>query len=95
MATEHEEGGVTYRVITRAEAWVLLDEDARHRLGIGVEEFARRYHAGEYDGPAGDPDGNPDVMWLGMELESLERNAAAEPHPTDPEFVRRRTVPRS
>ena len=75
MASEPEETGVEVREITRAEAWALLDEDCRRRLGVGVEEFARRYHAGEYD----DPDDDPDVMWLAMELESLERNQAAEP----------------
>ncbi|MGD9894440.1 MAG: hypothetical protein AB7R89_05875 [Dehalococcoidia bacterium] len=75
MTSEPEETGVTYREITHEEAWKLLDEDTRRRLGIGVEEFARRYHAGEYD----DPDDNPDVMWLAMELESLERNQAAAP----------------
>jgi len=75
MATEREETSVTFREITREEAWALLDEDARRRLGIGVEEFAQRYHAGDYD----DPDDDPDVMWLAMELEFLERNAAAAP----------------
>jgi hypothetical protein len=75
MTTEPDESGITYREITRDEAWALLDEDTRRRLGIGVEEFARRYHAGEYD----DPDDDPDVMWLAMELESLERIQAAAP----------------
>ena len=75
MASDRDESGITYREITRDEAWVLLDEDTRRRLGIGVEEFTRRYHAGEYD----DPDDDPDVMWLAMELEFLERNAAASP----------------
>lgn len=92
MAIEREETGVTYREITRAEAWALLDEDCRRRLGIGVQEFARRYHAGEYD----DPDDEPfTVMELAMELEFLERNAAAAPLPSDPEFVRRRDAPLS
>jgi hypothetical protein len=75
LTSKSNETGVTYREITREEAWALLDEDTRRRLGIGVEEFACRYHAGEYD----DPDDDPDVMWLAMELESLERNQAASP----------------
>jgi hypothetical protein len=91
MARDPDETGVAFRTITRQEAWALLDEDTRRRLGIGVEEFARRYHAGEYD----DPDDDPDVMWLAMELEFLERNAAAAPLPSDPEFVRRRISPPS
>jgi hypothetical protein len=74
MATEPDENGVTYREITHEEAWALLDDDVRRRLGIGVEEFARRYHAGEYD----DPDDDPFVtMEFAMRLESLERNEAA------------------
>jgi hypothetical protein len=88
MASEREETGVEVREITRAEAWALLDEDCRRRLGIGVEEFARRYHAGAYD----DPDDEPfTIMPLAMELESLGRNSVAVPLPSDPEFVRRRT----
>jgi hypothetical protein len=73
MTSEPEETGITYREITREEAWKLLDEDVRRRLGIGVEEFARRYHVGEYD----DPDDDPSIMELAMRLESLERNEAA------------------
>lgn len=67
MATEPDETGVTYREITREEAWALLDEDSRRSLGIGVKEFARRYHAGEYD----DPDDDPIVMRLAFRLEFL------------------------
>ena len=75
MTVEPEETGVTYREITRAEAWALLDEETRRLLGISVAEFARRYNAGEYD----DPDDTPNIMWLAMELESLQRNEAAAP----------------
>ena len=71
MTAEPDETSVTYREITREEAWALLNEDTHRRLGIGVGEFARRYHAGEYD----DPDDDPDVMWLAVELEFLERSA--------------------
>ena len=69
MASEPEETGVEVREITRAEAWALLAEDCGRRLGIGVEEFARRYHAGEYD----DPDDDRSIMELAMRLEFLER----------------------
>lgn len=75
MARDPDETGVTYREITREQAWALLDEDTRRRLGIDVEEFARRYHAGEYD----DPDDDPFIIRLAMQLESLERNEAAAP----------------
>jgi hypothetical protein len=74
MASDRDESDITYREIAREEAWALLDEDIRRRLGIGVEEFSRRYHAGEYD----DPDDDPFVtMEFAMRLESLERNEAA------------------
>lgn len=76
MTAEPDETNVTHREITREQAWALLDEDTRRRLGIGVKEFARRYHAGEYD----DPDDDPFVtMEIAMQLESLERNEAAAP----------------
>lgn len=75
VASEPEDLNVEYREITSAEAWILLDADTRRYLGIGAEEFARRYHAGEYD----DPDDDPFIMRLAMELEFLERNAAATP----------------
>jgi hypothetical protein len=53
----------------------MLNEDARHCLGISAKEFARRYHAGEYD----DPDDDPFIMRLAIDLESLELNEAARP----------------
>jgi len=75
MTSEPNKKGVTYREITRAEAWAMLDADTHRYLGIGVKEFARRYHAGEYD----DPDDDPFIIRLAMELEFLERNEAAAP----------------
>ena len=57
------------RDITREESWAMLDEWCRELLGIGVEEFARRYHAGDY----GDADEGRIAM-LAFRLESLERN---------------------
>lgn len=56
--------------LTRDQSWAELDAECRAYLGIGVEEFARRYHTGEYD----DPDDDRKVMWLAMQLEFLERN---------------------
>lgn len=72
MTSEPDEIDMPVREITRDEAWALLDEDARRRLGIGVHEFARRYHAGEYD----DPDDDPPIMELAMRLEFHERHAS-------------------
>ena len=57
------------RDITREESWAMLDEWCREFLGIGVEEFARRYRAGEY----GDADEGRIAM-LAFDLEFLERN---------------------
>ena len=73
--TDADELGVTVREVTHDEAWAMLDQETRAHLGIGVEEFARRYHAGEYD----DPDDDPFIMRLAFDLEFLERNAAAQP----------------
>ncbi len=72
MASQPEEPNVEYREITREEAWAQLDQETHHRLGIGVEEFARRYHAGEYD----DPDDDPFIMRLAFRLEFLQQNDA-------------------
>lgn len=58
------------REITREQSWAMLDAWCREFLGIGVEEFARRYHAGEY----GDPDSDGRISMLAFRLESLERN---------------------
>jgi hypothetical protein len=68
MTSDPDDMGVTYREITRDEAWAMLDAETRRYLGIGVQEFARRYNAGEYD----DPDDNPTVMRLGSRLEFLQ-----------------------
>jgi hypothetical protein len=58
------------RDITREESWAMLDEWCREFLNIGVDEFARRYHAGEY----GDPDNDGRISMLAFYLEFLERN---------------------
>ena len=58
------------RDITREESWAMLDEWCREFLDIGVEEFARRYHAGEY----GDADSDGRISMLAFYLEFLERN---------------------
>jgi hypothetical protein len=34
--------------LSSAEGWALLDTRARYYLGIGAEEFVRRWQAGEY-----------------------------------------------
>jgi len=55
--------------LSRESSWAILDEDCRAYLGIGVDEFVRRYNAGEYD----DPDDDPRIMSLAMHLEHLQR----------------------
>jgi hypothetical protein len=65
------------RDITREESWAMLDEWCREYLDIGVDDFARRYHAGEYD----DPDDDPKIMELAMRLEFLERNPPVKQQP--------------
>jgi len=75
MASEPEETSVGYREITREESWAALDEHTRRLLGIGADEFARRYNAGEYD----DPDDDPRLMRLAFHLEFLQQNAPAAP----------------
>jgi hypothetical protein len=61
------------RDITREESWAMLDEWCREFLNIGVDEFARRYHAGEY----GDADDAGRISMLAFYLEFLERNPPA------------------
>lgn len=73
MTSKSRKTGVTYREITREEAWTMLDADIRRYLGIGAEEFAHRYNAGEYD----DPDDDPKLMGLAMRLEFLQQNDPA------------------
>jgi hypothetical protein len=75
MSSQREEPSLEFREITREEAWAELDRDTHRYLDIGVQEFARRYHAGEYD----DPDDDPFIMRLAFDLEFLERTAAAQP----------------
>jgi hypothetical protein len=66
--------GVTVREITRQESWAMLDADCRRWLGISAEEFAARYHAGEYD----DPDEDTRIMRLAMHLEFLQQTAPSK-----------------
>jgi hypothetical protein len=68
-----DELGVTFREIRHEEAWTLLDRETRAYLGIDVDEFARRYNAGEYD----DPDDDPTIMRLGSRLEFLQQPDAS------------------
>ena len=67
-----DESGITFREITRDEAWAMLDRETRAHLGIDLDEFARRYNAGEYD----DPDDDPTIIRLGFRLEFLQRSDA-------------------
>ena len=52
------------KTLTEKEAREEFDAQARRRLGISGEEFLRRWDAGEYP----DPDGDPDVIWMAMLL---------------------------
>ncbi len=52
---------IEVRELDRGAGRELLDEQARKYLGIGGEEFLRRWDAGEIDA-----DANPDVMRVAM-----------------------------
>jgi hypothetical protein len=73
VAAHPENAGIEVREVSHEEAWAMLDADTRRYLGIGVAEFAERYHAGAYD----DPDDDPVVMRLAFDLEHLQRTGAA------------------
>lgn len=52
--------------VLNAEEWrAFVDDKARTLLGIGFEEFERRWHAGEYDEIWDDPD-HSDIGYLAM-----------------------------
>lgn len=69
MTTPAEEfEGVTVQELTREHSCALLDADCRAYLGIGAGEFAIRYNAGAYD----DPDDDPKLMRLAIDLEFLQ-----------------------
>lgn len=75
MATSPDPAGeATEHVLivdqTPDEAWADFDADVRHRLGIGADDFARRYDAGEYP----DPDADPDISWLAFAYVGLRRS---------------------
>ena len=51
-------GRVPVRDIDRQEGRAVIDENARHYLGISGEEFLRRWNSGEY----AHADDDPNVM---------------------------------
>ncbi len=51
--------------LTAEESWALFDQHARELLGIGGNEFVRRWNAGDYDEIADDGE-HSDIMWLAM-----------------------------
>lgn len=57
---ERERG---YRILTPEEGRAQFDRAARRWMGIGGEEFIRRWDAGEYDAIA-DKDGHRHIMQL-------------------------------
>ena len=52
-------------VLTPEQAWLSFDRQARELLGMGGEEFIRRWDAGEYDAIADEP-GHTDLVYLAM-----------------------------
>ncbi len=53
-------------IVLEGEEWQrFVDDKARTLLGISVEEFVRRWHAGEYAEIADDP-AHSDIMYLAM-----------------------------
>ncbi len=54
-------------LLTRDEAWVLLDQHARRAFGIGLQSFIDRWLYGEY----GEPDDNPDALEIAVFLPSV------------------------
>ncbi|MDQ3693093.1 MAG: hypothetical protein M3464_05655 [Chloroflexota bacterium] len=53
------------RTMTLEEGQAFFDRLARELLGIGGEEFRRRYHTGRYDDILDDPD-HRDILYLAM-----------------------------
>ena len=49
--------------LTTAEGWAMLDDEARHYLGIDAQEFVRRWDAGEFEHPD-----RPEVLRVAMLL---------------------------
>lgn len=50
MLTQREgaEPGVDVVELTAEESRAMLDREARHLLNVDAEEFARKWHAGDY-----------------------------------------------
>ncbi len=57
------EGAKGYRILSVEEGRVQFDAAARRIMGIGGDEFIRRWEAGEYDAIA-DTDGHRHIMDL-------------------------------
>src|SRR5579871_2269738 len=69
-----------YRELSHEEGWQLLEETAQQYLGIGADEFVRKWRAGEF----GDPDEtNPDIWsvvftlpFAGIDPRDVEPNSS-------------------
>ncbi|MBI4579705.1 MAG: hypothetical protein HY718_08390 [Planctomycetes bacterium] len=64
MATQTAKANGRIRELTREQARALLDRQARRYLGMGGDEFVRKWDAGEFDD---NPD-RPEVMRVAMLL---------------------------
>jgi len=65
MAVPASETEIAVAWLDAEEERAFFDRQARTLLGIGGEEFVRRWDAGEYDEIADDP-AHSDVMYLAM-----------------------------
>lgn len=63
VVTPNQSTGIHW--LTDDEAWEVLEEHARARLGISAREFIANWQSGAY---GDDPDDNPDALALAMLL---------------------------
>ena len=55
------------RDLSLKESWAFFDAKAQELMGIGGDEFIRRWNAGDYDAIADDP-AHSDIMYLALFL---------------------------
>ena len=66
MTEDHTEAGTPVIEFDERESRAFLDHEVQRGSGLSVEEFVRRYEAGELD--EGDPDVSDlaGLLWLGQ-----------------------------